>query len=288
MHGSKQILLSLDGNPVPHTQALGWQWAYGCFETFLWKEGHTLSLDKHLLRFNQGYRELLLDSPFDIEELEERITEALEPFASRPMRVRLEGVLDDSGLMSGGAPPFVMRVGLRVAETSPTLPIEDFNICLLNPIDSKRLRPMPAYKPLNYGIRLRLRNRILRAGFYEAMVSTEDLRIVSGLTSNLFVRTGHGTWMTPPVDCGCLPGVTRRLLLDSDTPESVVERDIHLHDLSEATAALVTNSVIGVQPIHQIWIEEGVVREYEAEPSEAMAEWYDGLLSKDSPREGLR
>jgi branched-chain amino acid aminotransferase len=281
MKGDDQTLLSLDGPLPPHTEALGWQWAYGCFETFLWNSGKTVALEKHLARFFLGCRSLEMDCPLPEGEGRVEIEKALAPFAGKSMRVRLEGVLDDSRLMNGGSPPFRMRVGLRSNEMRAPNPNEDFCICLLDPESSISLPPMPRYKPLDYWTRLRLRNRTMRQGFDEGIVVTEDLRIVSGLISNLFVRTQEGTWLTPNIESGCLPGVTRALLLEGVWPEPIVEREVHLHDLTEATAAVMTNSTIGAQPVNRLHIEEGVVKEYDLESSLAMADWHDRVVSKD-------
>jgi len=136
---------------------------------------------------------------------------------------------------------------------------------------------MPCYKPLHYAERLRARNETIREGFFEGVLTTRDLGVVSGLTANLFVRTGEGVWLTPHADSGCLPGVTRALLLEGDSPEPVFEREVRLHDLTEATGVLMTNSGIGVQPVTGLRIEEDVEREFDTGPSILFLEWYESL-----------
>ncbi|MCA9430928.1 MAG: aminotransferase class IV, partial [Candidatus Omnitrophica bacterium] len=211
MSDSRQILLTLDDHPAPHTDALGWQWAYGCFETFCWSDGTAIGLEKHLDRLLLGCRELSLECLLEKRDLEKRLKAALDPFGEKRLRVRLEAVLDDLGLMRGDDPPFRMRIGVRARETRFASAQSPFSITLLTEKESAPFFPMPSYKPLAYGARLRMRNRLLRQQLTEAIVVTEDLRVVSGLTSNLFVRTSEGVWLSPNLESGCLPGVTRAL-----------------------------------------------------------------------------
>ncbi len=270
-----QVLLSLDEYKAPHTEALGWQWAYGCFETFFWNRGSTVALGRHLERFLAGCRSLDMECRFRREDLEETLRTALEPFREKTLRVRLEGVLDDPGLMGGGSPPFGMRVGLRLVECPAYQRKEPFAACLLDPDRSSRLPTMPSYKPLDYFQRIRIRNEMIREGFDEGIVMTRDLRVVSALTSNLFVRSTDGTWKTPPVASGCLPGVTRSLLLDFETPEPSIEGTVSLHNLTEATGIFLTNSSIGIQPVHRLEVDEGSAIEIGIDSSEKMADWYE-------------
>lgn len=59
--------------------------------------------------------------------------------------------------------------------------------------------------------------------------------------SNVMARFG-GTWVTPPVEAGCLPGVYRAMLIDQ---QEVEERAITLEQLREADEIAVTNAVRG-------------------------------------------
>ena len=68
-----------------------------------------------------------------------------------------------------------------------------------------------------------------------------DRELTETNISNLLLRFGD-TWVTPPVESGCLPGVFRQSLLDAGT---VAERRVTLDDLREADEIAVTNAVRG-------------------------------------------
>lgn len=274
MNDHRPTLISLDDSPAPHTEALGWQWAFGCFETFIWRDGGTIGLDRHLVRFRKGIDHLHLRPPFPLEDLPNRIAGSLHPHRESILRVRLEAVLDDPGLMAGSPPPHPMRLGMRVKEMTASESRRPFNVRLLPPGSAEALPPLSGYKPLNYVDRLRFRNEIQQAGFSEGILCTKDLRIVSGLFSNLVIRNANGMWMTPGLDSGCLPGVTRALLLEMGGGVEVCEEDLHLHDLHEAKAAVLVNSGWGVQPVVGVALEGESIRELDVEPSRELAAWF--------------
>lgn len=163
---------------------------------------------------------------------------------------------------------------MRVKEVSAPDSRRPFKVRLLPPGSAEALPPLPGYKPLNYVDRLRLRNEIQQSGFSEGILCTKDLRIVSGLLSNLLIRNAKGEWMTPGLDSGCLPGVTRALLLEMNGGVEVREEELHLHDLHEAAAAVVVNSGWGVQPVAGIALEGESIRELDAEASRELAVRY--------------
>ena len=59
-----------------------------------------------------------------------------------------------------------------------------------------------------------------------------------------------GALMTPPLMSGCLPGVTRALVLDV-VPEAD-EEDVPMPRLAEATEVLLTSTTRDVQPLRML------------------------------------
>ncbi len=73
-------------------------------------------------------------------------------------------------------------------------------------------------------------------------------RLCEGTGSNVFVVV-DGRLTTPTLDTGCLPGVTRALVLEwSDA----VEQDMPFEDLAAAEEVFITSSTRDVQPVHRI------------------------------------
>jgi branched-subunit amino acid aminotransferase/4-amino-4-deoxychorismate lyase len=98
-----------------------------------------------------------------------------------------------------------------------------------------------------------LANREARqAGYDDAVLTNERDEICELSFSNLFVLPrGTDTWLTPPLDSGCLPGITRAALLASGLM-SVREACLSEKDLRTCRAAIATNSLRGIMAISRI------------------------------------
>jgi para-aminobenzoate synthetase/4-amino-4-deoxychorismate lyase len=96
----------------------------------------------------------------------------------------------------------------------------------------------------------------IEAGFDDVLFLNSRGEVTEGAISNIFVEK-NGRWLTPPVECGLLPGVYRRYLLD--TKPGIEERVIHIEDLRQADAIYLTNAVRGLRRVaidwesHQEW-----------------------------------
>jgi len=65
--------------------------------------------------------------------------------------------------------------------------------------------------------------------------------VCEGSRTNVYVLQ-NGTWLTPPVSCGLLPGAKRAELLDNEEVEEAV---LTLADLQGATGLRLSNALRG-------------------------------------------
>jgi branched-subunit amino acid aminotransferase/4-amino-4-deoxychorismate lyase len=98
-----------------------------------------------------------------------------------------------------------------------------------------------------------LEARLFRDGLppaTEGIVLNDAGRVCEGCFSNVFVAEG-GTLLTPPVDEGCLPGVTRAAVIEIATGLGIPYREEAFlpERLASADEAFLTNSLIGVMPL---------------------------------------
>jgi para-aminobenzoate synthetase/4-amino-4-deoxychorismate lyase len=87
------------------------------------------------------------------------------------------------------------------------------------------------------------------AGYDDVIFMNFDGQVTEGAISNIFIEH-HRRWYTPPVECGLLPGVYRRHLLQ--TKATTHERILYPEDLKAADAVYLTNAVRGLR---QVWID---------------------------------
>ena len=94
-------------------------------------------------------------------------------------------------------------------------------------------------------------------GFDEVLLLNEKGRIAECSSANIFLVRG-GRALTPPLASGCLPGVTREILLEV-APKAgidIIEQDLTLDDLSSAQEAFIsstTREVAAVESISPSW-----------------------------------
>jgi len=86
----------------------------------------------------------------------------------------------------------------------------------------------------------------LRQGYDEVIFLNERNEVTEGAISNIFIEM-DGQWFTPPVECGLLPGIYRRHLLE--TNPAATEKILHLDDLAAADAVYICNSVRGCRRV---------------------------------------
>jgi para-aminobenzoate synthetase/4-amino-4-deoxychorismate lyase len=84
-----------------------------------------------------------------------------------------------------------------------------------------------------------------RPEVFDVIFLNERGEVCEGARSNIFVECDD-VLLTPPLDCGLLPGVLRRKLLESGR---AVERILRLDDLHRSAAVFVGNALRGLIPV---------------------------------------
>jgi len=90
-------------------------------------------------------------------------------------------------------------------------------------------------------------------GLDEALLLNEDGYLTEGSTSNIFFVKSSGL-VTPPLDSGILPGITRNLVIEiaGKLGIKVTEENISLTDLSQFQEAFLTASTMEIMPLIMI------------------------------------
>jgi branched-chain amino acid aminotransferase len=116
-------------------------------------------------------------------------------------------------------------------------------------------------------------------GAAEAIFGNTRGELCEGTGTNVFLAVG-GVLITPPLSSGCLPGVTRALLLEW-LPE-IEERDVPLSALADADEAFLTSSTRDIQPIRAV---DGAVLAAAPGPltQRAMVTWSERAAANPDP-----
>lgn len=209
-----------------------------CFETmYATRESGVRHLDRHLARLAASAA--WLGFPCDTDTIRARLAQTCAVFsgddANAPHRVRLAlGKSGEAAITSAALAPLVLlpsdEVGVLFADDHGFANVESGDALLLRKT-TRRAEYDRAWREAE------------AQGGFDMLFFNERGELTEGGRSNLFVKLG-GTWFTPPLASGVLPGVMRGVLLDDiefDAQERVLTRD----DVLNAEALLLTNALRG-------------------------------------------
>lgn len=91
------------------------------------------------------------------------------------------------------------------------------------------------------------------SGYDDALLLTSDGRVAEASTSNIILRHG-GELVTPSLDQGILPGITRSLVLTygRETSLNVCERPVELIELFNADEVILVGTGVEISPVTSV------------------------------------
>jgi branched-subunit amino acid aminotransferase/4-amino-4-deoxychorismate lyase len=226
----------------------GLRYGLGVFETLRVRESRPFLLGRHAVRMQQGMIALGCPLPYGSKTLARWGKAAVEVGDVRDGVLRL---LATAGREDGAHP----RV-LAWARREIPYPDEMYERGLkaaLHPVQSDPAWPGAGTKTLAYARYYLARRSAREQGFDEAILCAPGGRLAEGASSNLFLVEG-GRLLTPPLDEGILPGVTRETVLmlaqglSLETSEEPLER-ARVRGCSEA---FLTGALLGVAGLVQV------------------------------------
>ena len=211
-------------------------------ETMLYdpKTGY-LYLDDHLDRLSASAA--YLGRPCDISRLRMELDEFSETFTTNCcQRVRL--LVSDSGEPLLEAQECEVPQSLTLGEARQSAARANGLIDFASePTDSSS--PWLFHKTTRRELYNKSWDQARSEGLLDLVFCNEKGEITEGAVSNIIVEV-DGSFFTPPLECGLLPGVMRANLLRGEGKLKIVERVLHRDDLRQADAIYLCNSVRGV------------------------------------------
>lgn len=215
------------GNRLPND-------SFSLIETMLWDEGFPL-IELHLDRLADSAE--YFGFPCKRMQVKAKLESHAEAFAAgAPHKVRLllnaDGALSiSSELMPSSSPNSVVRVCVAAERT--------------NSVD-KWLYHKTTYREA-YALAYK---QAAEKGYDDVLFLNERDELTEGAISSVFIEK-DGRMLTPPVECGLLPGVYRRHLLE--TRPDIEERLLTLNDLRNSDAVYICNAVRGLRKVQIEW-----------------------------------
>ena len=113
--------------------------------------------------------------------------------------------------------------------------------------------PFAGTKILSWAMNLTWVESVQARGFDEAILLNERGEVSECTSANIFVADGDRVW-TPPLSSGCLPGITREVLLSEIHAEGfeIGEKTLMPADLDSADEVFITSTTRDLLPVLEI------------------------------------
>jgi branched-chain amino acid aminotransferase len=220
---------------------------WGVFSTLRVKEGVMFAFERHWRRMQGDARLMRVPFPADPAELEGPLYELIQANDAGEATLRVIVVRNRGGAWEG---PGIDRDYDIIAFTTN---VRDWGSGVklgLIPDARHAASQFAGTKILSWSHNLCWLEDAQARGLDEVILLNERGEVSECTSANLFVSQGQDIW-TPPLTSGCLPGVTRQLLLSEVKVDgiSVTEKTLLPADLEAADEVFITSTTRGLLPV---------------------------------------
>jgi len=258
----------LNGSLVPRSQArvsvfdYGFLYGYALFETMRAYNGRIFLLERHLKRLRDSAATIGLGSRLAEVDLGKACNDTLKTNNLPDARLRLTVSRGEAGSFPGpdtDAVPTVLVTATSYQGLSDRIYNEGFKVGISSLRRCSRT-PLSRLKSANYLVSVLAKRETEAAGLDESLLLNERDLITEGSISNVFF-VGRSGLVTPPVDSGILPGITRGVVLElaRNLKINASEIDIKIADLAQFNEAFLTNSIMEIMPLVEVRDSSGKI-----------------------------
>jgi branched-chain amino acid aminotransferase len=215
----------------------------GLYETLLVRDGTPTAFDRHLARLAHGAQAMGIDVDLDgvVAGVDAVVAAATTREAPGALRLRITVTAGQGPL----APVRGSQTPTVVIAAAPQPPVPSSARVVVAPWVRNERAALAGVKCTSGAENRAVLTWARAQGADEAIVANTRGELCEGTSSNVFVSV-DGRLVTPPLASGCLPGVTRAIVLEH---VDVEERPLPVDAIGRAGEAFLTSAIRGVQPI---------------------------------------
>jgi branched-chain amino acid aminotransferase len=223
----------------------------GVFETLRAYSGRVFRLEQHLKRMQEGLQVLKIALNEEAHGIERAINELLKLNNLSDAALRISVFRGDG---EGPEPPDGLRLSILIsAKPFNKYFAEDYATGFRAYLVSMRrssYSPLSRIKSLNYLDNILARLEAREHNAQEALLLNTLGWVAECATSNIFIIKDKKL-ITPPVDAGILPGITRAAVLEIADSLNLQAREetFSPEELLRANEAFLTNSLMEIMPL---------------------------------------
>jgi len=229
---------------------LGLLSGWGIFTTLRIVDGVPFAWERHWARMSRDARLLNVEMPKDPVVLEHDLIRLTERNEAPNCTMRVVVVRNSRGFWEG---PGTGTASDTIALTASSKDWSNTVRLAIQPNGRFAAGEFTTAKVLSWAHNLRWAERAQEQGFDEVILLNESERVAECTSANLFASFGTKV-ITPPVSDGCLPGVTREVLLEEGRKAGlpIAEEHLKLDDLYRADEVFITSTTRGLKPVMEI------------------------------------
>jgi branched-chain amino acid aminotransferase len=239
------------GDRIVSPGQVGLMNGWGIFSTIRVQDGVMFAWERHWARMRRDAARMRVPFPAEARWLEERLYRLIDANRAANATLRAIVVRNRGGMWEG--PAAADRAFDTIAFTAP---LQDWGDEVKLGIVRQARHAASEFAGTKYNSWSENLTRYERAheqGFDEVVLLNERGEVAECTSANLFAVRGDQV-ITPPLSCGCLPGVTRALLLEEiHVPGlTVSEKTLLPADLESADEVFITSTTRDLMPVASI------------------------------------
>src|SRR5580704_7684644 len=223
---------------------------WGVFSTIRVAAGVLFAFEKHWQRMHQDALRMHVPFPLDAEQFKRTLLRLVGANRARTATLRVAVVRNHGGLFEG---PDQARDFDVIAFTSDINPWGESARLALKANGRYAQNEFAGTKVLSWAQNLTWYEEAHQRGLDEMLLLNERGEVCECTSANLFVARGSEVF-TPPLNSGCLAGVTRALLMEEIRVPgiSAVEKTLLPKDLEDADQVFITSTTRDFLPVSHI------------------------------------
>jgi branched-chain amino acid aminotransferase len=235
----------------------GFLYGEGIYETLRTYNGQPFLFDRHMRRLRRSASMMALDVPLSDAAIEARIRETIRASGlgeqGREAYIRLlvtRGVGELSYDPAACPEPSVVVIVKPQVDPPRDAYERGVKAALVSIVRNHPDTVNPLIKSNNLLNNALAMQEAFRAGAFEGIMRNYRGELAECTTSNLFI-VSNGAALTPPVDAGLLPGITREFIFEigHESGVTVREQTLRDEDLFAADEAFLTGTTREIVPI---------------------------------------
>ncbi len=260
-------MVNVNGRVFDETHAVisvfdhGFLYGEGVYETLRTYNSLPFLLDRHMRRLRTSAGMLALPVPLSNEQIAARFQETMRaaglgPGGSGEAYIRLlvtRGIGDLTYDLTATPEPSIVVIVKPQIDVAPTSLERGVKVALVSIVRNHPGSVNPVIKSNNLLNSALAMQEAARRSAFEGVMRNYRGELAEGSTANIFIVKG-GTALTPPLDAGLLPGITREFLFEVGVEAGVTVREQVLKepDLVGADEAFLSSTTREIVPIVQV------------------------------------